>query len=58
MLEMDKNKIIGTIAVILLVLWLLGIVGVYSIGWFVHLLLVAAIIMFLIRIIQGRNPVA
>ncbi len=47
-----------TIAIILLILWLLGIVGVYSIGWFIHILLVAAIILFLIRIIQGRNPVA
>ena len=47
-----------TIAIILLILWLLGIVGVYSIGWFIHVLLVAAIILFLIRIIQGRNPVA
>jgi len=46
-----------TIAVILLILWLLGVVGVYSIGWFIHLLLVAAIIMFLIRIIQGTNPI-
>lgn len=46
-----------TIAVILLVLWFLGVIGTYSIGWFVHLLLVAAIVMFLIRIIQGRNPV-
>ncbi len=46
-----------TIAVILLVLWLLGVVGVYTIGWFVHFLLIAAIVMFLIRIIQGRNPV-
>lgn len=45
-----------TIAVILLILWILGIVGVYTIGWFVHILLVAAIILFLIRIIQGRNP--
>ncbi len=46
-----------TIAVILLVLWLLGVVGAYTIGAFVHILLVAAIIMFLIRIINGRNPV-
>lgn len=46
-----------TIATILLVLWILGIVGVYTIGWFVHVLLVVAIIMFLIRIIQGRNPI-
>ncbi len=47
-----------TIAIILLILWLLGVVGVFSIGWFIHILLVVAIIMFLIRIIQGRNPVA
>jgi len=45
-----------TIAAILLVLWFLGIVGVYTIGWFVHFLLVVAIIIFLIRIIQGENP--
>ena len=46
-----------TIAVILLVLWFLGVIGVYTIGWFVHLLLLAAVIMFLIRIIQGQNPI-
>ncbi len=47
-----------TIAFILLILWVLGVVGVYSIGWFIHILLVAAIILFLVRIIEGRNPVA
>lgn len=47
-----------TIACILLVLWFLGVVGVYTIGSFIHILLIVAIIMFLIRIIQGRNPVA
>ena len=46
-----------TIAVILLVLWFLGVVGTYTIGWFVHLLLVLAVIMVLIRIIRGENPV-
>lgn len=46
-----------TIAAVLLVLWFLGVVGVYTIGWFIHVLLVVAIIMFLIRIIQGRNPI-
>lgn len=46
-----------TIAAVLLILWLLGVIGVYSIGWFIHVLLVIAIIMFLIRIIQGRNPI-
>ena len=45
-----------TIAIILLILWLLGVVGVYTIGWFIHVLLVVAVIMFLIRIIQGRKP--
>ena len=45
-----------TIAVILLVLWLLGVVGVYTIGGFIHLLLIAAIIMVLIRVIRGENP--
>lgn len=46
-----------TLAIILLVLWFLGVIGTYTIGAFVHLLLVAAIVMFLIRIIQGRNPI-
>lgn len=41
------------IATILLILWLLGVVGVYSIGWYVHILLAVAVIIFLIRIIQG-----
>jgi hypothetical protein len=45
-----------TIAIILLVLWVLGIVGTYEIGWLVHVLLVAAIVLFLLRIIRGENP--
>jgi hypothetical protein len=45
------------LAIILLVLWILGVVGVYTIGWFIHILLVAAIILFLIRIIRGENPI-
>ena len=46
-----------TIAVILLVLWLLGMVTSYTIGGFIHILLVVAIIMVLLRVIQGRRPV-
>ena len=49
---------LATIAVILLVLWALGLVTSYTLGGFIHLLLVLAIIMFLVRLIQGRNPVA
>jgi hypothetical protein len=46
-----------TIAVILLVLWLLGMVSASTIGGFIHVLLVLAIIIVLVRIIQGRRPV-
>jgi hypothetical protein len=46
-----------TIAVILLILWLLGFVTSYTIGGFIHVLLVVAIIMILIRLIRGQNPV-
>jgi hypothetical protein len=46
-----------TIFVILLVLWLLGVVTSYTMGGFIHILLVIAIAMVLIRIIQGRRPV-
>jgi hypothetical protein len=46
-----------TIFVVLLVLWLLGMVSSYTLGGFIHLLLVLAIVMVLIRVIQGRTPV-
>ena len=46
------------IATILVILWLLGLVTSYTIGGFIHVLLVVAIIMVLIRIIQGRNPIS
>ncbi|MFA6253316.1 MAG: lmo0937 family membrane protein [Patescibacteria group bacterium] len=45
-----------TIAIILIVLWLLGIITHFVFGGFIHLLLVIAVIFFLIRVIQGRNP--
>jgi uncharacterized membrane protein YtjA (UPF0391 family) len=44
-----------TIAVILLVAWLLGFVGLYAIGSFVHLLLVAAVVLFLVGLLGGRS---
>jgi hypothetical protein len=46
-----------TIAVILLVLWALGMVSGYAIGGFIHLLLVVAIIMVLVNLISGRRTV-
>ena len=45
-----------TIFVILLVLWLLGMVSSYTLGGFIHVLLVLAIVVVLIRVIQGRRP--
>ncbi|MDH4265080.1 MAG: lmo0937 family membrane protein [Deltaproteobacteria bacterium] len=45
-----------TIFVILLILWLLGLISGYTIGGFVHVLLVIAIVAVLIRVIQGRRP--
>jgi hypothetical protein len=45
-----------TIAVILIVLWLLGLVSGYTMGSFIHILLVIAIVIVLVRIIQGRRP--
>ena len=44
-----------TIAIILLILWLLGLVSSHTIGGFIHILLVLAIVVILIRVIQGRR---
>jgi asparagine N-glycosylation enzyme membrane subunit Stt3 len=46
-----------TIAMLLLILWLLGMVSSYTLGGFIHILLVLAIVAVLVRVIQGRNPV-
>lgn len=46
-----------TIFIILLVLWLLGMVTSYTAGGLIHLLLVIAIVVLLIRVIQGRRPI-
>jgi hypothetical protein len=47
-----------TIAMILVVLWLLGFVTSFTMGGLIHILLVIAIVIVLVRVIQGRNPVA
>jgi hypothetical protein len=46
-----------TIAIVLIVLWLLGMVSSYTIGGFIHILLAVAIIMILVNLISGRRPV-
>jgi hypothetical protein len=46
-----------TIFVILLILWLLGMVSSYTLGGFIHILLLLAVVVLIIRLIQGRSPV-
>ena len=46
-----------TLAVILLVLWLLGVVGTYTIGGIVHLLLVIALVLFVLGLLSGRRTI-
>jgi hypothetical protein len=46
---------LSTIAIILIILWLLGLVSAYTLGGFIHILLVIAIVMILVRVIQGRR---
>ncbi len=46
-----------TLAIVLVILWLLGLVSSYTLGGFIHILLVLAVIVIVIRVIQGRSPV-
>lgn len=46
---------LGTIAVVLIILWLLGFVTAYTMGGFIHILLVIAVVMILVQVIQGRR---
>ena len=47
---------LSTLVIVLLVLWLIGVVTSYTLGGLVHILLVIAIVVVLLRVIQGRNP--
>ncbi len=46
---------LGTIAIILVILWALGLVSSYTMGGFIHVLLILAVIVILVRVIQGRG---
>lgn len=54
----ELQKILWTIAVILLILWALGMVTAYTASGFIHVLVVLAIVFFLIRLVQGRRPIS
>jgi hypothetical protein len=51
----EDTIMLYTIAVILIILWLLGLVTSYTVGGFIHILLVVAVIMILVRLISGRG---
>jgi hypothetical protein len=55
--DAGEVNMLSTIAVILVVLWLLGLVTSYTMGGFIHILVVVAVVMVLLRIIQGRRLV-
>lgn len=57
MLEKEELIMLWTIFVILLVLWLLGLVSGYTLGNFIHVLLVIALVVLILNIIQGRRTV-
>jgi hypothetical protein len=57
-IEEENVDLLWTLAVILLILWLLGLVTSFTLGGFIHILLVVAIVVVLIRVIQGRRPIA
>jgi Family of unknown function (DUF5670) len=57
MLAGDNNSMLWTIFVILVILWLLGLVTSYTLGGFIHILLVVAIVVALIQIISGRRAI-
>lgn len=56
-LRRQELNLLWTIAVVLVILWLLGLVSSYTLGGFIHILLVLAIVVILIRVIQGRRVV-
>jgi hypothetical protein len=55
--EKEGTDLLWTLAVILLIMWLLGLVTSYTLGGFIHILLVVAIVVVLVRVIQGRTPI-
>ena len=52
-----EEKMLYVLAVILLIAWLLGVVGTYTIGAFVHVLLVIAVVLFIVGLLSGRRTI-
>jgi hypothetical protein len=54
-LTQEYEKMLETIAILLIILWALGLVSSYTMGGFIHILLVVAVVVIVIRVIQGRR---
>jgi hypothetical protein len=54
--NLKEVAMLNTIAVVLIILWLLGLVTSYTLGGFIHILLVIAIVVVLLRVIRGKPP--
>jgi hypothetical protein len=54
--EERRRKMLETIAIILVALWLLGLVTSYTLGGFIHVLLVIAVVVVVLRVLRGRKP--
>ena len=52
-----ENQMLYTIAIVLILLWALGLVSAFTMGGFIHVLLVIAVVVVLLRVISGRSPV-
>ena len=52
-----ENQMLYTIAIVLILLWALGLVSAFTMGGFIHILLVIAVVVVLLRVISGRSPV-
>jgi hypothetical protein len=52
-----RFNMLYTIAVVLLILWALGLVSAFTLGGFIHVLLVIAVVVILLRVISGRRPI-
>jgi len=51
-----EAKMLETLAIVLIILWVLGLVSSYTLGGFIHILLVIAVVVIVLRVIQGRRP--
>ena len=53
----EKRRMLWTLFVILLIAWLVGLIGFHVVAWYIHILLVLALVVLIIQLISGRRPV-